>query len=777
MLNPAQQSVMDHGLLQSGYSVILQMPTGSGKTWLAKQALRASLARGLRGIYLAPLKALAEELSGQWKTDFPDSQIGVFTGDYGNQRRKYPVSFEEARILVMTPERLDACTRRWRTHWNWIPEVDWVVVDEIHLLGDANRGARLEGTLSRIRRLNPFCRILGLSATLGNREDLADWLEGVEFSHDWRPVPLEWRELHYRKAEDKIPSLIKVLQPIQETGGQSIVFVQSRRRSEQVASALRERRYCAAHHHAGLRHEDRQQAEQSFRTGDVRVLVATGTLEMGLNLPVRQVVLYDLHGFDGQEFTPLSVNTVWQRAGRAGRPGFDELGEVVLLSPSWDRSTRHYLRGRFESICSKISGPHALAEQILTEVYSGLARSAPELEVIFSNSLAVFQKQPMSVLETIQDMLDAGMLREEEKESKTLLKATGLGRVACRQHLQPQSVLGLKTFLEAFPVFTVFDLLLTVVSSQDCEPVLCVDYEELEKLSEEISQQSSLLFQNPARVPQILKVHGKRLLSSLKAALVLWRWTVLGDVDLVAEEDGCYPFEIQRLLESSDRLLLAAGSIQKMLDQQQDKQGIDSEHSLDEASSARVRIELVRQMLLNGIEQGPASLTLIRGLGRKMVPRMLEVGIKNLDDLKQADPNQLVTLKGLSAKRAKTWVAEAQEAQIRVPEHLEEFRFMSIASEIPLSMDPYRLRRALHLEVSVLDEQQWSVRGGTEPRRVHATEKHYHCSCPDFAKGNQCKHIMAVQLERKDPELSQAVKQIQATHHHPHLELFGLWYQ
>ena len=60
MLNPAQQSVMDHGLLKSGFSVILQMPTGSGKTWLAKQALLDSLKRGLRGIYLAPLKALAE---------------------------------------------------------------------------------------------------------------------------------------------------------------------------------------------------------------------------------------------------------------------------------------------------------------------------------------------------------------------------------------------------------------------------------------------------------------------------------------------------------------------------------------------------------------------------------------------------------------------------------------------------------------------------------------------------------------------------------------------
>ena len=76
MFNPAQQSVKEHGLLESGFSVIFQMPTGSGKTWLAKQALTNSLNRGLRGIYLAPLKALAEEISDQWKTEFEDSQIG-----------------------------------------------------------------------------------------------------------------------------------------------------------------------------------------------------------------------------------------------------------------------------------------------------------------------------------------------------------------------------------------------------------------------------------------------------------------------------------------------------------------------------------------------------------------------------------------------------------------------------------------------------------------------------------------------------------------------------
>ena len=79
MMNPAQKSVMEHGLLQSGFSVILQMPTGSGKTWLAKQALRESLNLGLRGVYLSPLKALAEELSNEWTQEFSDIEVGIFT--------------------------------------------------------------------------------------------------------------------------------------------------------------------------------------------------------------------------------------------------------------------------------------------------------------------------------------------------------------------------------------------------------------------------------------------------------------------------------------------------------------------------------------------------------------------------------------------------------------------------------------------------------------------------------------------------------------------------
>src|SRR6185369_4923293 len=115
-LNPAQREVADRGLLESGFNCVLQMPTGSGKTWLAEHTIGEVLARGARAIYLTPLRALAGELTARWQERFSPVAVGIFTGDFG-RLSSYPVAFREARLLVMTPERLDACTRTWRVHW------------------------------------------------------------------------------------------------------------------------------------------------------------------------------------------------------------------------------------------------------------------------------------------------------------------------------------------------------------------------------------------------------------------------------------------------------------------------------------------------------------------------------------------------------------------------------------------------------------------------------------------------------------------------------------
>src|SRR5262245_56308836 len=121
-LNPAQRAVRERGFLTSGFSTVLQMPTGSGKTWLAEQAIAATLKGGARAIYLTPLRALANELVKRWSSRFEGFEVGIFTGEYGH-RQAYPIPFERARLLIMTPERLDACMRHWRSHWCWFPEV------------------------------------------------------------------------------------------------------------------------------------------------------------------------------------------------------------------------------------------------------------------------------------------------------------------------------------------------------------------------------------------------------------------------------------------------------------------------------------------------------------------------------------------------------------------------------------------------------------------------------------------------------------------------------
>ena len=172
-LNPPQEEVVARGLLTSGFNCVLQMPTGAGKTWLAEQAIDSMLRAGARAIYLTPLRALANELVERWTRRFEGHEVGVFTGEYG-QRQAYPVPFDRARLLIMTPERLDACTRNWRSHWGWLPEVNLLVVDELHLLGERGRGPRLEGALMRARRLNPFLQLIGLSATPHRRDSTSE---------------------------------------------------------------------------------------------------------------------------------------------------------------------------------------------------------------------------------------------------------------------------------------------------------------------------------------------------------------------------------------------------------------------------------------------------------------------------------------------------------------------------------------------------------------------------------------------------------------------------
>lgn len=767
----AQADILKAGLLTSGFNCILQMPTGSGKTWLAEQAIAHTLSQGQRAIYLTPLRALADELCDRWQQRFSGHAVGVFTGDYAGG--KYPISFQEAQLLVMTPEKLDACTRNWRSHWNWLPNVSLMAIDEFHLLGDPNRGPRMEGALLRMMRLNPFIRILGLSATLGNRAELTDWLKGIEYASTERPVPLQWSTVRYKRADDKPNLLLREIQRNLRDGGQSLVFVQSRRRAEALTAQLQEVGIQVAHHHAGLDHKARRKVESAFRAGQFDVLIATATLEMGLNLPVRQVILYDLQGFDGQDFVPLPVNNVWQRAGRAGRPGLDEVGEVVLIAPTWGQ-TDHYPHGNFEPLQSGLSQPAALAEQIVAEVACGLSCTEAQLVANFAHSLAAQQGKLPAIDQLVDEMLAAGMLVTIEDNRRVLLRATRLGHVAVRHMLRPQTVLLFRRVLESHPQLTFLDLLILAASSSDCQPLIPVDFEQLDELSDQLNQEPSfLLALSENQIIKLLGIEGKRLLSAIHTALIGRTWTRMGNAEGVADRHGCYAFEVQCLCESLQRLLAAMVDLFSVFQ----KEKVPA----SEGPALLERIRVLEKMITCGLDEQSVTLTLLPGLGAKFARQLKEAGIEDVEDLALAEIDDLLKISGIGLKRAESWLTGAEEM---VDGHLSAFRYREEASshtlkrsEWPKDIDPYRLRRALELKVAGQDGNVFRVVGGLDPHAVQFRQGQLACDCPDHAKGHLCKHVLQVRLFQGDASLRQLANELTDAKAQEQLDLFNLWWR
>jgi helicase len=756
------------------------LPTGAGKTWLAEQAIAAALCAGARAIYLTPLRALANELLERWALRFEGHEVGVFTGEYG-QRQAFPVPFERARLLIMTPERLDLCTRQWRSHWRWFPKVSLLVIDEFHLLGERRRGPRLEGALLRARRLNPFLQVVGLSATLGNRAELAEWLEGVHYGSSWKPIPVEWRTVRYRRASEKPRILTDQVRKCVDDGGQSLVFVESRRRAEELSTILCDAGIAAAHHHAGLEPQVRRQIEGNYRAGLVRAIVSTGTLEMGLNLPARQVVLYDLQSFNGSDFVPLSVNTVWQRAGRAGRRGLDTHGEVVLVAPSWDREVLRYQAGRFEKITSQLSDPRALAEQILAEVSSSLARTRAQLARNLQQSLAAYQQRLPLLDQVVSEMIDSGMLIEVSKTGASVqeLKPTRPGRIAVRQMLSPSTVVTLARWLKGKDTadLTFLDILIVCAVTEDCEPLIPADFEELDSLSERLSRERSLLLSsNHNRIPECLSLPSRRLLAVIKTALIVRAWTRLGNIEDVANAFDCYGLEVRHLCESIQRILTAAVAIVAPVKEQTDAS--PSFDTPEEAPRIAERVRALAAMVERGVDEQTVTLTYIEGIGGKLAHRLRDVGVTDIEDLALADATKLGAVRGVSAKRATAWISEAT-SMIR---NRSAFTFRDIGpvpryskSSWHSAVNPYKLRRALDLTVQVLRDG-FIVSGGLEPHKVSFAASRAACDCADFAEGRPCKHVLAVRIHQNDPELLPLIERVSSEGNTGALDLFRLWF-
>ncbi|OCH90702.1 Sec63-domain-containing protein [Obba rivulosa] len=406
------QSIVFPTAYQSNENMLVCAPTGAGKTDVAMLTIlrvldqhRTNVPQGVnlagtierdkfKIIYVAPMKALASEIVRKLgkRLQWLSIRVRELTGDM--QLTKSEIA--ETQIIVTTPEKWDVVTRKPSGEGELASKVKLLIIDEVHLLND-ERGAVIETivarTLRQVESSQSVIRIIGLSATLPNYIDVAEFLSVNRhtglfyFDSSFRPVPLEQHFIgvrgkpggpQSRKGLDRV-TFEKVSDLVRE-GHQVMVFVHARKETVKTAQALREAALadgildqfsCEEHpqwsmfrrdiggsrnkemkqlfdegfgiHHAGMLRSDRNMMERMFEARAIKVLCCTATLAWGVNLPAHAVIIKGTQVYDSSKgsFVDLSVLDVLQVFGRAGRPGLETSG-VGFICTTDDKLT-HYL--------------------------------------------------------------------------------------------------------------------------------------------------------------------------------------------------------------------------------------------------------------------------------------------------------------------------------------------------------------------------------------------------------------------------------------------------
>lgn len=331
-----------------GHNVILNTPTGSGKSLAASALHFASLAAGRRSVYTCPIKALVNEKWMALCRELGAEHVGLATGDATVNR--------DAPVLCCTAEILANIALRDGENAN----VDDVVMDEFHWYADRDRGGAWQVPLLTL----PQARFLLMSATLGDVTFFEDALTQrnhrptVTVKSSDRPVPLE-----YAYSETALPEAVQALADADKVPVYVVHFTQkdaaesaqsftslkvaSREAKNAVGATIEGVRFSSPYgarvrkwlrhgigiHHAGLLPKYRMLVERLAQRGLLKVICGTDTLGVGINVPIRTVLFSRLCKFDGEKTAVLSARDFHQIAGRAGRKGFDDLGFVVAQAP------------------------------------------------------------------------------------------------------------------------------------------------------------------------------------------------------------------------------------------------------------------------------------------------------------------------------------------------------------------------------------------------------------------------------------------------------------
>ncbi|KAF2562817.1 hypothetical protein F2Q70_00016484, partial [Brassica cretica] len=389
-LNSVQSKVYETALFKED-NILLCAPTGAGKTNVAMLTILQQIGFNKKDdgtynhgnykiVYVTPMKALVTEVVSNLSYRLKD--YGVTVKELSGDQSLSGKEIEEAQIIVTTPEKWDIITRKSSD----TQLVRLVIIDEIHLLHD-NRGPVLESivarTLRQIETTKENIRLVGLSATLPNYEDVAlflrvDLKKGLfKFDRSYRPVPLGQQYIGISVKE-----LLQKFQMMNDLCYQKVVAGAGKHQSQieliKNGDLKKLLPYGFAIHHAGLARGDREIVEALFGEGHVQVLVSTETLAWSVNLHAHTVIIKGTEVYNPEkgawmELTPLDV---MQMLGHAGRPQYDQYGEGIIIT-SYSK-VQFYLSLMNEQLPIESQFISKLADQLNAEIALGTVQNARE---------------------------------------------------------------------------------------------------------------------------------------------------------------------------------------------------------------------------------------------------------------------------------------------------------------------------------------------------------------------------------------------------------------
>ena len=506
--NPAQKAVIESGYLEDKSNYIISIPTASGKTVLGILPALKTILNGGKAVYAAPLLSIQNEKVKEFKAF---EEHGIKVG-------KHPSNSD---LSVMVFESFDALTR---FSWNVLREVDTLIIDEFHMIGEYSRGPTLESAITRAKIINPSLRIIALSATLKNIDEIEQWLDGKTVEHNYRPVPLnkEVLDAEMFNTKNKNDVIVKIVEKAIEDNSQALSFVSTRRFTESLATYVAKKidkkttkeqkqkfkqvadkllevpkkkgslptTTClklaeaaekgVVFHHAGLFNEQKEIIEDEFRKGNILMITATPSLMYGVNLPSKYVVIRDHTRWTSNGPASIPVFDYEQMSGRAGRPQYDDVGYSYLVAKTMDEAfdlEARYVNGEIELTNSKlIDNKDAIYKQIIAQIASSLSKNLDDLNDFFGKTLYEFQmKNNPSMSMFAQDslnwelesalefLLQNGIIRATPEG----LKTTDFGNLIAKSNYAVETAVKIKEYVSTMEKLNPAEMIYALAETPD----------------------------------------------------------------------------------------------------------------------------------------------------------------------------------------------------------------------------------------------------------------------------------------------------------------------